>query len=83
MPVNGKVTQTAMLALAVASTAADRNPEALGPGMRMRGGDAMMGGPLAKTIDARDAAAMSAEHAFHLMLQTCISCHARFRIETE
>lgn len=64
------------------SIAADRNPDTLGPGTRMKGGEAMMGGPLAKKMDAaREAESMPAEHAFHLMLQTCTSCHAKFRIE--
>ncbi|CAN7491974.1 cytochrome c [Pararhizobium sp. LjRoot238] len=66
------------------SVAADRNPDTLGPGMRMQTGDVMGGGPLAKKVGAtRDAASMPAEHAFHLMLQTCTSCHAKFRIETK
>ncbi|MCA1409009.1 cytochrome c [Ensifer sp. IC3342] len=66
------------------SAAADRNPDALSPQMRMQGGDAMMGGPLAKkTQAARDVASMPAEHAFHLMLQTCTSCHAKFRTKDE
>lgn len=65
------------------STAADRNPDA--PQMRMQGGgDLMMGGPLARKADAvRDVASMPAEHAFHLMLQTCTSCHAKFRTKDE
>ncbi|MEY9324429.1 cytochrome c556 [Sinorhizobium fredii] len=70
---------------AALSVAADRNRDALGPGMRMQAGDAVAGGgPLAKRIDpARDAISMSAEHAFHLMLQTCTSCHAKFRVESK
>jgi cytochrome c556 len=64
------------------SVAADRNPHALGPETRMQGSETMIGGPLAKKIDAaREAELMPAEHAFHLMLQTCTSCHAKFRIE--
>ncbi|WP_018237633.1 cytochrome c [Ensifer sp. BR816] len=66
------------------SAAADRSPDVLGPEMRMRPGDAMMGGPLAKKSSAeQDATSMPAEHAFHLMLQTCTSCHAKFRVESE
>lgn len=66
------------------SVAADRNPDALGPGTRMQTGDAMGGGPLAKKVDAaRKAASMPAEHAFHMVLQTCTSCHAKFRIEAK
>ncbi|MBW9062335.1 cytochrome c [Rhizobium herbae] len=66
------------------SVAADRNPDRLGPGTRMQTGDALGGGPLARKVDAtRDAASMPAEHAFHMMLQTCTSCHAKFRIEAK
>ncbi len=44
----------------------------------------MMGGPLArKAKTSRDVWSMPAEHAFHLMLQTCKSCHAQFRVRTE
>ena len=66
------------------SAAADRNPDVLSPQMRMQGGDAMMGGPLAKKPQAaRDVPSMPAEHAFHMMLQTCTSCHAKFRTKDE
>lgn len=66
------------------SVAADRNPDVLSPQMRMQGGDAMMGGPLAKKADAvREVSSMPAEHAFHLMLQTCTTCHAKFRVQPE
>ncbi|MDP9630357.1 UNVERIFIED_ORG: cytochrome c556 [Ensifer adhaerens] len=66
------------------SLAADRNPDTLGMGTRMQAGDAMGGGPLARKVDAaRDAGSMPAEHAFHLMLQTCTSCHAKFRLTAE
>lgn len=67
------------------SVAADRNPDTLGPGMRMQGSEAMMGGgPFAKRGEAAgDVASMPAEHAFHLMLQACTSCHTRFRTETK
>ncbi|QFI68533.1 cytochrome c [Sinorhizobium alkalisoli] len=66
------------------SIAANRNPDVLGPEMRMQGGDAMMGGPIARKPQAtRDVASIPAEHAFHMMLQTCTSCHAKFRLQTE
>lgn len=66
------------------SAAADRNPDVLSPQMRMQGGDATMGGPLAKKSQAaRDVASMPAEHAFHMMLQACTSCHAKFRTKDE
>ncbi len=64
----------------VLSVAADRNPDVLAPDMRMKGVDARMGGPLAKRNSAMpDPMSMPAEHAFHLMLQVCTSCHAKFR----
>ncbi len=46
--------------------------------MRMNEKEPMEGGILGprKKIDVF---AMSAEHAFHMMLQTCTSCHAKFR----
>lgn len=63
---------------AALSTAADRNPQELGPETRMRG--TLLGSPFAPKAEAsRDAAAVPAEHAYHLMLQTCTSCHAKFR----
>ena len=65
------------------SAAADRNPDVLSPQMQMRGGDVMTGGPLARKAGVRDVSSMSAEHAFHLMLQTCTSCHAKFRVRAE
>lgn len=66
------------------STAADRNPDVLSPQMRMQDGDAMMGGPLARKADpAPDVTSIPAEHVFHLMLQTCTSCHAKFRNRDE
>lgn len=68
----------------VLSVAADRNPEVLTPEMRMKGGDATMGGPLAKRKAATpDPMSIPAEHAFHMMLQTCTSCHAKFRVKGE
>ncbi|VTZ59830.1 hypothetical protein EMEDMD4_1280017 [Sinorhizobium medicae] len=63
------------------SVAADRNPAVLAPDMRMEGGDVMMGGPLAKRKAAPDPMKMPAEHALHMMLQTCTSCHAKFRVK--
>ncbi|WP_348646666.1 hypothetical protein [Ensifer sp. ENS01] len=66
------------------SVAADRNPDVLGPHMRMKGGDATMGGLLAKRKAATpDPMSIPAEHAFHMMLQTCTSCHAKFRVKGE
>ncbi len=64
---------------AALSSAADRNPKELGPDTRM--GGTLLGSPFGRKADAdRDAASMPPEHAYHLMLQTCTSCHARFRM---
>lgn len=50
--------------------------------MRMRPAEMTEGGPFArKKAGAPDVAAYSAEHAFHMMLQTCASCHAAFRLK--
>lgn len=69
---------------AALSVAADRNPDVLALDMRMQGSDAKMGGPLAKrNPDVPDPKTMPAEHAFHLMLQICTSCHAKFRVLAE
>lgn len=60
------------------SSAAERNPTGLGPDTKM--GGTLLGSPFGPKADAaRDAASMPAEHAYHLMLQTCKSCHAKFR----
>lgn len=60
------------------SSAADRNPSELGADTRM--GGTLLGSPFGPKADAaRDAASMPAEHAYHLMLQTCTRCHAKFR----
>nr|WP_192730793.1 cytochrome c [Rhizobium viscosum] len=61
--------------------AAVENAGPMTDGMRMRPGEAMGGGPLGTHV--RNEAALSsipAEHVFHLMLQTCTTCHARFRM---
>lgn len=65
------------------SSAAESHPDALTPDMRMRGGNVRGLGPFGKKIDpATEISSMSAEHAFHIMLQTCTSCHAKFRLKT-
>jgi cytochrome c556 len=62
----------------VAAAAAD--DEAMPAGMRMRAAETTEGGPFARKREtAPDVAAFSSEHAFHMMLQTCSSCHAAFR----
>lgn len=63
---------------------AERHPGEMTADMRMRPGEVAGGGPLSKTVDAATAApSMSAEHAFHMMLQTCTSCHAKFRTKPD
>ncbi|TIX93119.1 cytochrome c [Rhizobium sp. P44RR-XXIV] len=64
------------------STAAVENPQAMSDSMRMKPGEPMGGGPLG--IHVRSEATLSsipAEHVFHLMLQTCATCHSRFRMD--
>ncbi|MGO6847400.1 cytochrome C [Rhizobium ruizarguesonis] len=64
------------------AAAAEKNPGPMSAGMRMKPGEAMGGGPLGTHVrDEQELSAMPAEHAFHLMLQTCTTCHARFRME--
>jgi cytochrome c556 len=59
--------------------AAQNNPGQMSASMRMKPGEAMGGGPLGTHVrNEQELLAMPAEHAFHLMLQTC---HARFRME--
>jgi cytochrome c556 len=63
------------------STAADKNPRGMSPEMRMKPGEAMGGGPLGVHVENKaKSASLPAEHAFHLMIQTCTTCHARFRV---
>ncbi len=58
------------------------NPGPMPASMRMKPGEAIGGGPLGTHVrNEHELAAMPAEHAFHLMLQTCTTCHARFRME--
>ncbi len=58
------------------------NPESFADSMRMRPGTSMGGGSL---LGGRGMAwpaegeAVPAEHAFHLMMETCASCHSSFR----
>ncbi|WP_064685751.1 cytochrome c [Rhizobium bangladeshense] len=62
--------------------AAEKNPGPMTADMRMKPGEAMGGGPLGTHVPNEQLlSAMPAEHAFHLMLQTCTTCHARFRME--
>lgn len=62
------------------SSAAERHPEAMSDDMLMKQGEAIGGGPLGTRVRSQASMSkLSAEHAFHLMLQTCTSCHSRFR----
>ena len=69
------------------SRAADEAPEEITEDMRMAHGAAMGGGSLLGRRPTRDAAVdpatIPAEHVFHLMLQDCASCHAKFREKVE
>lgn len=48
--------------------------------MRMRPAEMTEGGPFARRREETpDIASYSSEHAFHMMLQTCSTCHAAFR----
>ncbi|APO68091.1 cytochrome-c domain-containing protein [Rhizobium gallicum] len=62
------------------SVAAEENPVAMTDKMRMKPGEAMGGGPFGTHASNEALASMPAEHAFHLMLQTCKTCHARYRM---
>lgn len=61
--------------------AASDSPGSMPDEMRMRVAEQVSGGPLAKRPrNESNRAAMSAEHTFHMMLETCTSCHARYRL---
>jgi cytochrome c556 len=61
---------------------ADTSPYTIGSDMRMKPGT-MTGGSLLggrpKPLTEADIAGLPAEHAYHLMLEACTSCHAKFR----
>jgi cytochrome c556 len=70
----------------IVAKAARQNPERIAPEMRMRDGMAMGGGSLLrsrgpKPLETGDR--VPAEHAVHLMMETCSSCHQKFRIGRE
>lgn len=64
------------------SAAADAAPDGITKSMRMGQGMITGGSLLGKTRAGKveaDPSRMPAEHVFHLMLQDCASCHAKFR----
>jgi cytochrome c556 len=66
---------------------AEQSPNAIGSNMRMQPGAMMMGGSLLggrpKPLSDAEAANLPAEHAYHLMLEACTSCHAKFRTKRD
>lgn len=69
--------------LAGALAASARNaPTSLTGDMRMQSGGTGLGGSLfASRQKENDPASMPVEHVFHLVLQTCSDCHAKFRLK--
>ncbi|HWT58846.1 MAG TPA: cytochrome c [Rhizobium sp.] len=62
--------------------AAQKNPGPMTASMRMKPGEPMGGGPFGTHVrNEHELSSMPAEHAFHLMLQACTTCHTRFRME--
>lgn len=62
--------------------AGEANPGAMTDRMRMKPGEKMGGGPLGIHVrNEEELSSIPAEHVFHLMLQTCTTCHARFRTD--
>jgi cytochrome c556 len=73
--------QLALLAAALARSA-ERSPERIGDHMRTKKGTPMLGGLLAsreKPLTETEISSLPAEHVFHLMIEQCTACHARFR----
>jgi cytochrome c556 len=67
---------------AALSDAADKAPDGITQAMRMKPGMAMGSSLLGKRaggVAESDPSKMPAEHVFHLMLQDCTNCHAKFR----
>jgi cytochrome c556 len=64
------------------SSAVDKAPDGITESMRMAPGMAMGSSLLGKRAEGAaqdDPSKMPAEHVFHLMLQDCTNCHAKFR----
>lgn len=64
------------------SDAADDAPDGITEAMRMKPGMTMGSSLLGKRAGGAaedDPSKMPAEHVFHLMLQDCTNCHAKFR----
>jgi cytochrome c556 len=73
--------QLALLADGLAK-AADRSPHEIGSDMRMKTGMPMAGSLLAsraKPLTETEISSLPAEHVFHLMMEQCTACHAKFR----
>jgi len=66
----------------VISAAADKAPDGITQDMKM-GASSTMGSSLLgkrkESTNDEDISKLPAEHAFHLVLQACSSCHAKFR----
>jgi len=67
---------------AALAVAAEKNPTAMNETMRMKPGEPMGGGPLGTHVkNEAQLSSVPAEHAFHLMLQTCTTCHSLYRMQ--
>lgn len=67
---------------AALSDAADKAPDGISQAMRMKPGMAMGSSLLGKRAGSAaetDPSKIPAEHVFHLILQDCTNCHAKFR----
>lgn len=71
---------------AALSSAADRAPNGITDSMRMAPemtmGSSLLGKRSARAAET-DPSKVPAEHLFHLMLQDCTSCHAKFRVKRQ
>jgi cytochrome c556 len=77
--------QLALLADGLAK-AADRSPHEIGRDMRMKTAMPMGGTLLAsrvKPLTETEISSLPAEHVFHLMIEQCTACHAKFRTADE